>query len=160
VSLLVTKIRDGRLSDAPQIKKLWKEAMDYHKAISDEDYRLDRDSSRYWMRFFKADLKSGDSKLLVAEKDDVVIGYLLGQSHSRPQFFQTKRCGFIGELTVMASERRSGVGTQLFSVYVEWAKKRKLPYINLFVAHGNKAGFSFWKKMGFGTVMVEQRKGI
>lgn len=138
--------------------KIWKEGLDYHAALSKSDFALDEDAPLLWLRFYEQNLKQKNAKLLVAEKNGIIIGYLLGQVHRRPRFFKTKECGFIGELVVAEKERGKSVGKRLLNAYIEWASRKGLPYINIFVDYQNRKGLNFWKKAGFETVMLEQRK--
>jgi len=151
-------IRNARLTDGPKVMKLWKEGLDYHAALSKTDFALDEDAPRFWMKSFEESLKHPDVKLIVAVKNRAIIGYLLGQAHRRPRYFKTKRCGFIGELAVIEKERRKGTGNLLLKAFLEWADQKDLPYVNLFVDSRNLAGQGFWKKAGFETIMLEQRK--
>lgn len=153
-------IRDARVPDGPQVMKVWKEGLDYHAALSKSDLALDDDAPRLWSRSYERNLKREDVKLLVAVKHGVIVGYLLGQVHRRPRYFKTRRCGFIGELAVTEKERGKGVGKRLLEAYLDWACRKGLPYVNLFVDFYNRAGQGFWKKAGFETVMLEQRKMI
>ena len=151
-------IRDARVPDGPQVMKIWKEGLDYHAALSKSDFALDEDAPRFWTKSFNRNLKRKDVKLLVAVKNRAIIGYLLGQAHRRPRYFKTKRCGFIGELAVTEKERGKGTGKLLLNAFLEWAYQKGLPYVNLLVDSRNLAGRGFWKKTGFETIMLEQRK--
>ena len=109
-------------------------------------------------RFNKQNLKRKDVKLLVAVKNRTIIGYILGQVHRRPRSFKTKRCGFIGELAVTEKERGKGIGKLLVDAFFDWARQKGVPYVTLFVDYRNRAGRDFWRKTGFETLMLEQRK--
>jgi len=151
-------IRDARVPDGSQVMKIWKEGLDYHAALSKSDFALDEDAPRFWTKSFNQNLKRKDVKLLVAVKNRAITGYLLGQAHRRPRYFKTKRCGFIGELAVTKKERGKGTGKLLLKAFLDWADQKGLPYVNLFVDSRNLAGRGFWKKAGFETIMLEQRK--
>ncbi len=55
-------------------------------------------------------------------------------------------------------ERNSGAGTALAKAFLPWARRKGVKYISLTVDPNNSTGMRFWKKMGFWTIMLEQRK--
>ena len=42
--------------------------------------------------------------------------------------------------------------------FMKWAKEKKLPYVMLNVAVENEMAIRFYKKRGFKTMMLSQRK--
>jgi ribosomal protein S18 acetylase RimI-like enzyme len=59
---------------------------------------------------------------------------------------------------VTRGRRNRGIGTKLVKEVIAWPKKKKMKYITLYVLPENKIGLKFWKKHGFETVLLSQRK--
>lgn len=155
---MATTVRDCRLRDAEQVARLWKETIDCHARISRADFALVRDAERRWLGYCRRTLRRKNVKMLVAENDGEVIGYLIGDVRERPDVFRTRRFGFINEAGVTERQRGRGVGKMLVSAYLEWARRKKANYVNIFVDVENVTGLGFWKKRGFKTVMVRQTR--
>ena len=61
------------------------------------------------------------------------------------------------DFIVTAAHRKKGVGTMLMDAAKEWANKRKLDYIELFVLQGAKDEHRFYEHNEFVTVMQTMR---
>lgn len=152
------RVRAGRLADGDRVARIWAQMMRYHARISPNDYRLIKDAPAAWLKLFRRSVRSPGMKALVAERGGRVIGYLLGSVRKRPPCYRTKTQGFISDLAVAEGEKNRGAGTALVKAFLPWARKKGVKYISLSVDPNNSTGMRFWKKMGFQTVMLEQRK--
>jgi len=153
-------IRAGRLADGDMVARIWMQMMRYHARISPNDYRLIKEAPAAWLKLFRRSVRSPSMKALVAVRDGRVIGYLLGSIRKRPPCYRTKTQGFISDLAVAEGKRNSGAGTALVNAFLPWAMKKGVKYISLSVDPNNSTGMRFWKKMGFQTVMLEQRRTL
>jgi len=95
------------------------------------------------------DSKAGIQKYLnrnpntcfVAESDGKIIGSVLGGHDGRR--------GFINNMSVLASERKKGVGTALVNAVVDALKSEGITKVALVVFAHNTPGNAFWEKRGF-----------
>ena len=151
-------IRNGRVKDKHQVLAIWKELMEYHIKISAIDYEMVDDAPDIFMRFYENNVRSRNKTAIIAEEDGVVIGYLLGVIQKRPPVFKTAYQAYISDMSVTKSKRNIGIGSKIVEAFVAWAKEKEIKYIVLTVIPENEIGRAFWKKHGFGTIMLNQRK--
>ena len=94
------------------------------------------EESNYGLSYNKANafkylydyIRYEDSDILVAEKDDEIIGFVM---MGRSLEFHDKPFGYIGKFWVFASGRRTSAGRNLISYALKWAKDKDCS--NLFV---------------------------
>ena len=71
-------------------------------------------------------IKYDDSDILVAEKDDEIIGFvMMGKSFE----FHDKPFGYIGKFWVFASGRRTDAGRNLISNALKWSKEQGCSHV-------------------------------
>jgi ribosomal protein S18 acetylase RimI-like enzyme len=151
-------IRNGRIKDKKQVLEVWEELMEYHIRISSIDYEMKDDAPELFMKFFENNVRSRIKKAVVAEENGKVIGYILGAIQKRPPLFKTTHHAFITDAAVLQENRNKGVGTKLLEEFASWAKEKGMKYVVLSVVPENKIGKIFWEKLGFQTIMLNQRK--
>jgi GNAT superfamily N-acetyltransferase len=78
---------------------------------------------------FETVFHSPDAFLAVAEKEETVIGYLLGFAH--PAFYANGSVAWVEEIMVSLAYRSRGIGTLLMESMDEWAKARGCSLIAL-----------------------------
>jgi ribosomal protein S18 acetylase RimI-like enzyme len=151
-------VRNGKVKDKFQVVDIWNQVMKYHDEISDIDLETRQDAPEIFMKFFENNVRSVNKIALVAEEDRQVIGYMMGAIQKRPPVFKTIHQAILSDAAVHINKRNNGVGEQLLIVFVEWAKKKGMKYIVLDVVPENNIGLNFWKKHGFQTMVLNQRK--
>jgi GNAT superfamily N-acetyltransferase len=86
----------------------------------------------------------------VAENQGRIIGHMVVRVNIlRPPLFVHGKEAFIEEIFIVESYRRKGIGSLLLQETEEWAKKKGIFSIGLFVSTKNKTAFSAYKKSGF-----------
>lgn len=88
---------------------------------------------------------SGNSTLLVAERDGQLVGYL-GAMGGR---FRRNQHGVHVWIGVRQAFMGQGIGTRLFTEIERWARQRGLHRLELTVMAHNLAGLALYHKMGF-----------
>lgn len=89
--------------------------------------------------------KSKNSTILIAEKENQLIGYLIAIGGNANR---NKHSVYL-VIGVLAQFRGLGVGTQLFEHLEKWATKHDIQRLELTVVTLNNAGIRLYKKMGF-----------
>jgi ribosomal protein S18 acetylase RimI-like enzyme len=107
----------------------------------------------------KSVIESGGSDLIVADIDGVVIGFIHIREAKTPPYdaLMQNHYAQIIDFIVTASHRKQGVGTKLMEAAKQWAKKRDLDYIELFVLSGAENERSFYQHSDFTTVIHTMR---
>jgi ribosomal protein S18 acetylase RimI-like enzyme len=141
-------IRKAEAADTDSVILLWKEMMDAHSAI---DERLSVAST--WREMVASSIRrwlgDRDSRLIVAQTADGVIGFALGGVVHPTLGLESNVHGQIAHLCVGARWRRSGVGRQLVASLRDWLADRRVPSIHLYVSRYNPISQHFWRSLGF-----------
>jgi len=115
-------IREARNEDIPIIQEI--ASTSYVDSRFYFDPHFSKESwGRYYATWVKRSCEGGAELRLVAEKQSQVVGYITG-------LIDKDNNEAIYELTgVLASERRSGVGQELFRSGLDWFLQNKIPRI-------------------------------
>ncbi|WP_079477139.1 GNAT family N-acetyltransferase [Halobacillus salinus] len=100
-------------------------------------------------KFWAADqLFANDHKqrLLLAEREGEVIGYILGTTKQQED---GTRCGCVEEIFVDEFYRREGVGTALCEALMEWMTKQEVTGVRLNLLSGYPRAEAFFEEIGF-----------
>jgi ribosomal protein S18 acetylase RimI-like enzyme len=153
-------IRDGRVKDGEKALAVWNEFMDYHKRISVLDNETVPEARDMWAKYFVKFVRSRLRKVIVAELDGEIIGFLLGEIQKRPPIFKTSRQAFVDSICVREKNRNQGIGSMMLNAFSKWAQEKKMPFIMLNVVVENDAAIGCYRKHGYKTVILSQRKLI
>jgi ribosomal protein S18 acetylase RimI-like enzyme len=151
-------IRNGRVKDSERTLPVLDEFMNYHKRITTQDLDMVGNAGELWRKYFERHVRSRTRKAIVAEQDGEIVGFLLGELQKRPPILTTPRQAYVDSIGVVASGRNQGIGGMMLDVFTEWARQNKMPYIMLNVAVENDPAIRFYKKRGFETMTLSQRK--
>ncbi|HEV7919741.1 MAG TPA: GNAT family N-acetyltransferase [Thermoanaerobaculia bacterium] len=112
-------------------------------------------SSRGYASFLGHVLDSPDDCVFVAERDGAIAGYVYVALE--PLSWKELRgpAGFIHDVAVTAEARRSGLGTELLEVAIDWLRQRGAPRVILWTAASNEAAQSLFRRLGFRETMRE-----
>jgi ribosomal protein S18 acetylase RimI-like enzyme len=155
-------VRMGTEKDLPEMLQLWREMMDFH-ALMEPRFRpapvpVGEDA---WEKHLRADIwGNGDWCVLVAEAEGKLIGQIMGVLRSAYPVFEPERYGYVTDIVVDPTARRSGVGRALFEALRAWFREQEASHLELQVAHRNPVSQSFWRAMGFTDFMDTLRKDL
>lgn len=103
------------------------------------------------IEFLERTISNDDSDILVYENDGKVVGFILLQAKTRPDFafmFPGKFC-YIMDIVVTENHRNKGFGTALMNSAKDWAKEQGCNFINLDVLTNNPKAIALYEKLGF-----------
>lgn len=105
--------------------------------------------------FLGSQLTERDVVIYVAEIDGIVQAYVY--AGLEPLSWKELRgpAGFIHDIVVAESARRSGVAVQLLDAAKAWLKERGAPRVLLWTAAQNHAAISLFRSQGFRQTMAE-----
>ena len=101
--------------------------------------------------FIENTITNCESDILVYEENGKVIGFILIQAKTRPDFefmIPGKYC-YIMDIIVTEKHRGKGFGTALMNAAKDWAKKQECNFINLDVLVNNPDAIRLYNKLGF-----------
>ena len=114
-------IRPAKASDVDAIARLWEALVDYHRVL---DAGLPPATPQGGMRYARRLIDHLDdpmARVLVAIRDDEVIGYVLGVIVDlAPDMFAQEASGFLADIYVANAQRRHGIGSALVHALSDW----------------------------------------
>jgi len=87
-------------------------------------------------------------RILVAEKDGRLLGYLAGKFERRRRG-RPRRIGHIMETYVIPESRRTGIALALVVEFLEKLRRQGAEEVKVGYVIGNRAAKSFWERLGF-----------
>jgi GNAT superfamily N-acetyltransferase len=111
-------------------------------------------------RFLLSQLGQEDMAIFVAERDGVVIGYVLAGLEPLSWKELRDACGFIHDVVVAESGRRLGAASRLLEVAIEWLRSRGAPRVMLWTADQNMGAHRLFERLGFRRTMVEMTREL
>jgi GNAT superfamily N-acetyltransferase len=149
-------IRKAATKDIPAISRLAVSLMRYHHAF-DPTYTLSADCVPAYRTFFRRCLKSRKSLLLIAEQDEKIVGYCLGQLLIRPAIFRVRKLGFLSDMFLLPAYRHRGIAGKFLDELYRWFSKHKVNRVELMVHVRNRTGMAAWHKHGFRDFAVRRQ---
>ena len=108
--------------------------------------------------YIRSTIMDTDSLLLVAESDEKIVGYFIGNIEEAPTYLHEKRIGVVADTCVHPKFRKQKILSQLFEEALPWFKKRGVRTLELSVHIKNKAAIAAWEKFGFVSYRLRMRK--
>lgn len=140
-------VRKSTLNDVPVIARLYREQFrEMEKLIPDFIKEGNQNED-----FIKNTITDENADILVYEYDGMVIGFILLQLKTRPDFefiVPGKYC-YIMDVIITEKFRGNGYGTALLNSARAWAIERACTFINLDVLSNNPQAIKLYEKLGF-----------
>ena len=140
-------VRKATNNDLSAITQLYREQFrEMAKLIP--DFVKEGDQST---EFIKNTITKDDSDILVYEYNRNIVGFILLQAKTRPDFdfiIPGKYC-YIMDIIVTEKHRGKGFGTALMNSAKDWAKEQNCNFVNLDVLVNNSAAIRLYNKLGF-----------
>ena len=140
-------IKKATNNDTPAIAELYREQFKEMAKLIPDFIKEGNQSTE----FIENTIANEESDILVYENDGVVVGFILLQAKTRPDFsfmLSGKYC-YIMDIIVTENHRGKGFGTALMNAAKDWAKERDCNFINLDVLVNNPYAIKLYEKLGF-----------
>jgi ribosomal protein S18 acetylase RimI-like enzyme len=149
-------IRPATREDLGALGRLGALLMRTHYAFDAERFLPpgdDAESGYAW--FLETQLNHADAVVLVAERDGTVVGYVY--AGLEPLSWKELRgpAGFIHDIVVDETARRSGSARQLLQAALDWLRARGAPRVMLWTASQNVTAQALFDTAGFRKTMIE-----
>jgi ribosomal protein S18 acetylase RimI-like enzyme len=146
-------IRKAASSDVDRIVEL-RSLLQRHVEVSNSlVWRITDEGEKLLKQKVENDLANSDIRVLLAEADDVIIGYVQGEVTSRSDYMP-RTVGHVSLIYVLKQFRRKGVGTRLIKELCNFFNSNKAEHLTVRYIIGNKEAEDFWKKLGFESIMT------
>ncbi len=154
-------IRLARQDDTQRISELWLEMVNYHQQFDDMMFNASEQGAEFYQQSISNRLNDTNMRVLVAEVDGEVIGYVLGMiADIMAEVFLPIRSGFLADIYVKDSYRHQGIGKELVERLVLWFQSENIDYFEWHVSSKNTDAIEFWKSIGGETTMLRMRARI
>jgi GNAT superfamily N-acetyltransferase len=151
-------IRPAKPGDIEAIAKLWEELVAYHRELDAALPVAADDGSEHYSRRIQDSLYNNHTRVLVAEEDGEVVGYILGVLVDLlPEMFIQERGGFVADVYVKPAYRGRGIGRRLVQAIKKWFRSLNVRHFEWYVAAHNPDGIAFWRSVGGRDVMIRMR---
>lgn len=154
-------IRLAEAHDAGRVGELWAEMVRHHAGLDPQTFRPALNGAELYARSILDRLADADARILVAELDGAVVGYVNGViADITTEMFQPLRCGLLADIYVQVAYRRRGLGKQLVERLALWFRSREVGHFEWHVSAANREALAFWKAIGGETTMLRMRAQI
>lgn len=152
-------VRKFKKEDLSQVLEMVREMVLYHNQL-DPFYRTPADMKNL-SKNISGWLKERRERVLVAEQDGKIIGYVRGSIGRRPYYVREREVVvLIDDLFVKKTHRRQKAGEQLLKELFHWFSEKKATTAMLYVDARNESAIKFWKKMGFVEFTLRMKKSL
>ena len=157
--MILIEVRDATKSDLRAVTSLWTKLAEHHSMLSD-DFALSWDSRLRWSKYLNSKFKDISTKLIVAEENGKLVGFMLCLLSPNAPVFAERKIGVISDVYVLPERRMKGVTKLMFDHAVQWFRKNKVRSVQLGVAAVNPEALAVWRKLGFEPYMMYERLDI
>jgi GNAT superfamily N-acetyltransferase len=105
--------------------------------------------------FLGTQIDSDEALVLVAERDDVIVGYVFASVEPLSWKELREEAGFIHDLLTIEAMRGRGVGHALLDAAIAWLFDKGMPRVMLWTAEANHEAQALFAHRGFRRTMVE-----
>lgn len=136
--------------------RLWEMLAKHHEKVSPH-FQLAWDSKRNWVKYLQKKFSEPSTKLIVAEEEGDIVGFMLCLLSPNAPIFKERKIGVISDVFVLEERRRKGVASKMLDVAARWFRKNKVRSVQLGVAHVNLEARAAWRNLGFEPYMIYER---
>jgi ribosomal protein S18 acetylase RimI-like enzyme len=149
-------IRRATESDLPVLGRLGALLMQTHYAFDKQRFMAPGPNpAEGYSWFLGSQLTEEDAVVLVAERAGVIAGYVYAGLEPRSWKELREPTGFIHDVAVQESSRRTKVATALVEAAIEWLRAHGAPRVLLWTAQQNSGALSLFSSLGFRRTMIE-----
>jgi len=105
--------------------------------------------------FLGTQLAEDDMVVLVAERENTVVGYVYAGLEGMSWKELRGPAGFIHDIVVAETAQRGGIAHALLTAAVEWLRQRGAPRVVLWTATQNTRAQHVFESAGFRRTMIE-----
>jgi ribosomal protein S18 acetylase RimI-like enzyme len=155
-------IRRATRSDLSALGRMGALLMRTHYAFDQKRFLEPGDNAEEGYAWFLGEQLEDDvnAVVLVAELRSEVIGYVYAALEPISWKELRDACGFIHDIVVEVSARRSGAGTALMEAAMAWLKEHGAPRVVLGTAEQNEGAQRLFARLGFRRTMVEMTREL
>lgn len=148
-------VRPARAEDLDSVARMGAALVRLHHDWDEDRFFLPKGIEQGYRTYFASQLSVRETVILVAERDERVIGYTYASLIPRDWSDLREACGKVHDLYVEEPARSTGAGSALLSATVSRLKELGVPRIVLMVAAQNDHARAVFERVGFRETMIE-----
>lgn len=141
------QIRKAKPADVGEIINLNQQLFDYESLNFDKTLDCSWPSKNE--EYFKKSIEDKNSFVLVAETNNKIIGYFIGNLKKAGDYRNIKRIAEGDNAYILPDYQRKGIGIQFYKRFLKWAKEKEITKVKAVVSAKNKNSLNWHKKLGF-----------
>lgn len=153
------EITPARAQDIDSILDLWGELAAFHADL-DPAFTPAAGWRPAYAGYLATILDRPDARILVARRDERIIGYGVARITFLPPFFAERRRGFIQDVFTEEGYRRRGVAGRLVAELLAWLRAETVTTVELTVAINNADAIRLWERLGFHPYMQHFKRTL
>jgi ribosomal protein S18 acetylase RimI-like enzyme len=114
-------------------------------------------SKRKWSKYLREKFDEISTKLVVAEEDGEIVGFMLCMLEPNVPVYKEKKIGVISDVYVKEERRRRGLAKKMLDFAAKWFIKNRVRTVRLNVAADNLEARAAWRMIGFEPFMIDKR---
>ncbi|MHC4619221.1 MAG: GNAT family N-acetyltransferase [Planctomycetota bacterium] len=142
-------IRKARQGDIGAVVELWKELMDFHKAL-DPVFARSRGGHKAFAEYLRKEYIGGDRRRAwVAQAGREIVGLCMAVIEDNAPVLVLKQHGRIEGLVVTKKWRGKGIGEKLLRRARRWFREKGMSRVEVHHSAANDLAAAFYVRMGF-----------
>ena len=137
-------VREAVSEDLNELLRLWQERTEVYLQ-SERRAQVERD---IWQAAVLNWIQREDAAVMVAERDDQLIGYIIGWRWQNPPLIEPAFYGLVSEMSVDGHCKQGGVGSAMLEALKDWFKAQNLAYFEVRVPVRQPIEQAFWRAVG------------
>ena len=139
------KIRNAEIKDLKAVQELNNQLFELELANFDKNLIKGWSFSNEGKVYFENAIKN--SLVIVAEIDDIIVGYLLAEEIQIPYY--SFKIAELCNMCVDENYRKQGIGRALYENFEIYYKSKNIDKFMVTASFKNESAKNFYKKMGF-----------
>ncbi len=141
-------IRRAASSDVERIVNLRLLAQEHFEKSNPLVWRITEDGKKLLKQKVVNDLADSNIRILLAEVDNDVVGYVQGEVTQRSEYLP-RTVGQVSLIYVTERFRRKGIGRRLLKEVCRFFNANNAEHLTMRYIVGNREAERFWRKLGF-----------
>jgi GNAT superfamily N-acetyltransferase len=113
-----------------------------------------------YARFLATQFDADDAIVLVAERSGAAVGYVYAGIEPFSWKELREAAGFVHDIVVDQSERRTGVAGALMEAAIAWVREQGVASVMLWTAAPNEGAQRLFERLGFRRTMIEMTRDV
>ena len=113
-----------------------------------------------YAHFLGTQLEADDAVVLVAERAGAAVGYVFAGIEPFSWKELRDAAGFVHDIVVDQSERRSGIAGALMEAAIAWVREQDVASVMLWTAAPNEGAQRLFERLGFRRTMIEMTRDL